>query len=365
MNEENQGYREIFETLRREVLEGKYDETQKLPSENQLARRFKVCRPTVSKAMNELSQAGLIARRKGAPALLSRFARNLSGSLGVVVQGEWNDSDLFPKVCRRIMSLAEKRGWRVIRYSIKATAKRDRVREIKEIAEDLVREHVSGVFFQPLECVRESFQCNQDVVVQLSTSGVQVVLLDYDICAMPRRSGYDLVGVDNFAAGFSIGRHLVEQGAKRVAFLSQPFAADSVQCRKRGVAAALIEAGLKWRPWAFDMQSETLNRKFVKDFVGRHRPDAIVAWNDEAALRLFGMLAKLGIRVPDDIMLAGFDDIPNAASAPAPLTTMRQPIDVLATMALHTLVTRVKSPDLPPRKTLVPCELLQRTSTMR
>lgn len=360
-----EGYREIFGILRTEILAGKYDRELRLPSENQLARRFHVCRPTASKAMSELAQVGLIVRRQGTPALLSRFAKNATGVIGLIVQGEWNESDVFPRICRRIRDLAERSGWRIVRHCIMSKTKRERMAEIKEVAKRFVNEHVAAAFFQPMEGSCASFQCNQDVVSSFSAAGIQVVLLDYDIGAMPCRSGFDLVGVDNFSAGYALGRHLLDRGAKKISFLSYRYSPNSVQDRKRGVMAAIIESGIEWRPQAYDMTCESLTRKAVMDFVDRHSPDAIVAWNDRAALSVFAILARQGIVIPDEIMLAGFDDIAEVATAPVPLTTMRQPIDVLAAVALHTLVSRIKDSTLPPRKTMAPCELVQRMSTMR
>lgn len=359
------GYREIFRTLRAEILSGCYDDCQVLPSENALAQRFLVCRPTVSRAMLELARFGLIARRRGAPALLSRFAKNASGAIGMIIQGEWDETMLIPQVCRKIGSLAEHAGWKVIRCGLTARTKRARIAEIKDVAKRLAAERVTGTFYQPIECVRDSFQYNRDVVSCLSSAGIQVVLLDYDIGTMPCRSEFDLVGTDNFMSGYALGRHLLERGAKNIAFQAFDHSAESVQNRRRGVMSAIIESGASWHPRSFDMTCRELTPKSVFDFIERHSPDAIVARNDEAALRLSEILLQRGVRVPDDIMLAGFDDIPAAATAPVPLTTMRQPVDAIASVALHTLASRIKDAALPARNTLLPCELVRRMSTRR
>ena len=95
--------------------------------------------------------------------------------------------------------------------------------------------------------MRESARFNAEIVARLKAANIHTVLLDYDIAQLPFRSDCDLVGVDNFAAGYALGRHMFERGARRVAFHVRRFAAPSVADRLRGMAAALQEAGVNWR----------------------------------------------------------------------------------------------------------------------
>ena len=359
------GYRYIFETLRREVLEGKYDATKVLPSEWALSRRFGVCRPTVSRAILEMEREGLIVRRQGAPTMLTRFAKNASGMIGIVVQGEWNYEDLYPSILRKLISIAERSGWRVVRCEIEPSQGRARVKAIREIVEHFTHEHVTGVFLQPIESMRESARFNSDIIARLKSADIHTVLLDYDIAQLPFRSDCDLVGVDNFAAGYALGRHMCEQGAKRAAFLSRPSEAPSVADRLHGMTAALQDAGLHWWPSENIISCESGSRKEIADFMRRRHPDAIVAYNDKAALWVMRTLSMLGFTVPNDVMLAGFDNILAASTSNPPLTTMAQPVEAIASVAFNTLVSRIKSPDIPPRKTLLPCQLIQRASTLR
>jgi DNA-binding LacI/PurR family transcriptional regulator len=224
--------------------------------------------------------------------------------------------------------------------------------------------HVSGVFLQPIECMRDSTRFNEEIVARLEDAGIYVTLLDYDIAPLPARSNCDVVGVDNFAAGYALGRHLRDRGKERVAFSCMPFAAPSVSGRLRGLTAALQDDGLRWWPGDNTMLCNPESAKDVAEFMRSHRPDAIVAYNDKAALALLKTFPLLGLSVPGDVLLAGFDDIPAASTSNPPLTTMAQPVDEIASAAFHTLVSRIKSPQLPPGKTLLHCRLVSRASTM-
>ena len=353
------GYREIFETLRREILDGKFDKEKTLPSEFGLARRFKVCRPTVSRAMQELVTAGLVVRRQGAPTTLTRFAQNASGCMGLVIQGRWNEHDLYPRVCKRLIERAERLGWKMIRCEIHATSKRGRLHEIKKIVDRLTAEHVTGIFFQPVECMVKSDSINSDIVARFTKAGIHVVLLDYDIVNLPLRSGYDLVGVDNFAAGYALATHFLDQGLKRIAFLRLPDAAPSVMDREHGVAAAVLARTGRWAPEKNVLVCDPSDAASVSAGFGSPSPQVVIAYNDSAALALCDSMRRSG-RDLGRLKVAGFDDIPEAATANPPLTTMRQDVEGLSKLAFHTLVTRIKSPTLPPRKTLLACELMAR-----
>jgi DNA-binding LacI/PurR family transcriptional regulator len=80
------------------------------------------------------------------------------------------------------------------------------------------------------------------------------------------------------------------------------------------------------------------------------------------ALAALRVLRENGLRVPEDVALAGFDDIPAAAAADPPLTTVRQPIRRLGEVATQTLLEMIDDPDGPPRRVILPTELVVRAS---
>jgi len=349
------GHQEIFEQIRREILAGKFDGENTLPSETALARRFGVSRPTMSRVTLDLKREGLIVTRKGAAAVLTRFARNATGSLGIVVPGECY-AEIFTPIVRELRRVAERAGWRVLTEAIKSDKPTVRVREARRIAYLFAKERVSGVFFQPMEFVLDYTAASREVLAHFDKFGIPALLLDYDIVPSPERSAYDLVGIDNVAAGLAVGRHLVKTGARKVCFLHRPGAAPTVTDRLRGVALAALEAGQDWSYRHNVLRCEPENRRAVSRFVSAERPDAIVSGNDVAAARLKETLAA--IKKDEGLRLAGFDDV--AVAARLNLTTCRQPLEDLAHVAFQTLLQRIKSPLLPPRTILLQAPLVVR-----
>lgn len=347
------GYKEVFDILRREILAGKYDDSKRLPSQEALSRRFGVSRPVVSRATLDLKREGLISTRKGAVSTITRYALNATGVLGIVVPGR-GYAEIFSPLEDRLERLAERSGWDFIHGEIKSPDPAIRARETRRLAYRFSQEHVAGVFFQPLEFMKDSSKANEEIVGYFDRAGISVVLLDYDIVPSPARSKYDVVGIDNVAAGLAAGRHLISTGSKRIAFLHRVNAAPTITNRMRGVASAVFESGGKWSLEHNVLFADPGNRRAVAKFLERERPDAVVAGNDIAAAELARTFAKIGGWV-EKTRLVGFDDV--AVAEKIGLTTVRQPIDAIAEAAMHALVSRIKTPDLPARTILLDVEL--------
>ena len=350
------GHKEIFDALRREILAGKYDASKRLPSEMELSRRFGVSRPTISRVTLDLKREGLIVTRKGAPSVITRFALNATGALGFVVPGE-SYAEIFSPLEERLGKLAERLGWDLIPGEVKSSDPKVRAREVRRLAYKFSKEHVAGVFFQPLEFLKDASRASEEAVRYFDEAGIAVVLLDYDIVPPPERSRYDVVGIDNMAAGLAVGRHLIAAGARRICFLHRPNAAPTVTNRMRGVAAAVVESGGTWTLDDNVLFAEPGNRRAIAKFLRKGIPDAIVAGNDVAAIALRETLDGIGGGAKR-VRLAGFDDV--AVAEAHGLTTVRQPLDAIAEAALQALVSRIKIPDMPPRTILLNAELVVR-----
>ena len=95
----------------------------------------------------------------------------------------------------------------------------------------------------------------------------------------------------------------------------------------------------------------------------KDRPTAIFAANDLIALGVISRLAGHGFRVPDEVAVVGFDDIPMAASEPISLTTIRQKVPDMVAAAVETLTTRLNEPSAPIRNLVIAPELIVRRSS--
>lgn len=201
---------------------------------------------------------------------------------------------------------------------------------------------------------------------RLRESGIATVLVD-------RFSGdgkFSSVSVDSVAGGRLAVEHLIETGRRRIAFVGGPFDIRQVDDRLAGARAAADNALV-----AVDLEVVATAAMTVEEGAAagarllarpRHeRPDAIFAANDLLSLGLLQSLAADGrIRVPDEIAIIGFDDIPFAAAAAVPLSSIRQPSRMIGRTALRIVLEEASDPDSIPRQTVFPPELVVRASTI-
>ncbi|MGA2572040.1 MAG: LacI family DNA-binding transcriptional regulator, partial [Terracidiphilus sp.] len=188
-----------------------------------------------------------------------------------------------------------------------------------------------------------------------------IVLLDRCLEPYPRRSPYDLVGIDNRRTAYLATEHLIKAGAKRIAFFARPDSAPTVDARIAGYREAL--QALSKQPWQGMVSlGDASDRGFVKGVLKRDRPDAFLCANDRTAGILMHTLLAIGRAIPGDIRMAGTDDVNYARLLPVPLTTQHQPCRDIGRIALSVMLERISSPDLPARDVLLGCKLIVRQS---
>ena len=357
-------YREIFEALQQELCDGKYGVHNPFPSEGQLVRRFRVSRFTAVEAVKMLEKEGLIVRRKGKGSFPTRFARTACGPVGLIMPG-LDYGEIYAPICGEITRLCQRKGRTVLLGSTTAEAPKARAEAAKKLAIDFVRQHVAGVIMHPIEYLRDSAGANREIVLILEQAGVPVVLLDYDIEPFPRRSRYDLVGFDNFAAGRRVGEHLVSVGARRVLFVKRKNCASTVEARMAGVAAAMMAAGRRWSSDCVVEAEPSASGPVVRLLHGKDAPDAVVCGYDMHAACVLKAIEK-GARktsVPGTVRLAGFDDVRCASVTSPALTTIHQPCREIASVAVELLYRRMEAPDSPACTVLLDAPLVVREST--
>ncbi len=361
-------HREISDFLRAEISSGRYPSLARLPSESALVGRFSVSRPTVIRALRDLQAEGLIDRRAGSGSFVKPQAA--TPVLGLVVPG-LGHTEIFEPICAGIVHEAQRHrmsvwwggmGTAPTHAGPPPTDLPDPVTE--SLCEQYIARRVAGVFFAPLELIPESAEVNRQILARLEAAGIAAVLLDRDIAAIGGRSRFDVVGIDNFAAGYRLTTHLIEQGARKFRFVARADSASTVDLRLAGARECLIRNGLDASELA--AVGDPADLAFIRSLIPKSRegssPPALVCANDFTAALLMQSLAAMNVRVPDDARVVGFDDVKYARLLPVPLTTMRQPCERLGAAAAQAMAQRLADPSLPARTILLPAELVVRRS---
>jgi LacI family transcriptional regulator len=179
----------------------------------------------------------------------------------------------------------------------------------------------------------------------------------------PTDSRISYIDVDNQASARNAVTHLLRLGRKRVATITGPQNRIAGADRLEGYLAALRTRGITPDPnLIFESEfSETEGYAAAQRLLDR-QPDAVFAASDTIAVGTLRALREAGKRVPDDVAVVGFDDMPFASRTEPPLTTVRQPTHRMGEVATETLIDLIEHPDSPPRRIVLPTELVVRAS---
>jgi LacI family transcriptional regulator len=153
------------------------------------------------------------------------------------------------------------------------------------------------------------------------------------------------VRVDNYTAAYDVVRYLAGQGRRRIAHITGPATATNALRRRAGYRKAVRDYKLGQPIEAGGDFTFEAGRRALETFLALpERPDAIFAANDLMAIGALTALREQGVRVPEEIAIAGFDNIDEAARTIPPLTTVDQPTGQIGSAAANLLLTSLRDP---------------------
>lgn len=353
-------HRQIYQELLREIQNGTYRPGDRLPSEAALCKRFDTSRITVAKSIHQLQSEGLVSRIPGSGTYVEPPTQSKAFHFGLLIP-ELGATEIFEPICRGMMTSPLAKSHSLI-WGHSSPGETDRSKAALELCQQYVAQKVSGVFLAPIEYADESDHTNSDIVAAFERANIPIVLLDRCFLPYPERAPFDLIGIDNHRAGYTMARHLINVGASRIIFLARPNSASTVAARLAGYREALHVYG-KGPPngnGAYFGNFSDLS--IVSGILDEASPDAILCANDATAATVIQALLKLGISVPQQVKIVGIDDVSYAKFLPIPLTTLHQDCYEMGAVALSTMLDRLRSPSMRPREILLPCELVIRES---
>lgn len=206
---------------------------------------------------------------------------------------------------------------------------------------------------------RPSTEADSRHLLTLIRSGVPLVTTAYYLPGEPM----NVVDIDNVDGGYRATRHLIELGHWRIAHITGPITWRSARDRWQGYRQALEEANIPYEEqlvahgdWSLHsgyMAAQTLLQR-GGDFT------ALFSANDQMAIGAMRAFREAGRRIPDDVALIGYDDIPMSEYTSPPLSTMAQPMQQVGRLAAQILIQRIEQPSLPPTEILLQAQLVCR-----
>ena len=341
----------VLRELRRRIADGAYPLETKLPSERNLAEEFEVSRVTIRKSLEILGNDGMITRRPGLGSIVSAaapVAPSAPPNIGFVVQQLSN-----PYYSAFASALEEVLRAHDLNMILAGTGQNpdEELRCLQRMSELQVR----GV----LLCVPDHLH-HPGAMKAFLNRRLPVVIIG------GRQAGIalDTVDSDNQAGMTAAVDHLLELGHTRIGFLSA-MAYGRSDVRMELTAELLRARGLEPGPTVTVDTPDLAGGRLAFDGLleQKNRPTAVLCTNDITAIGAIQRAFELGVSIPGEVSIVGYDDIPMASMATVPLTTVAVPLDQLAELAFERLSARAEGYAGGPIHLTIEPRLVERAST--
>ena len=332
--------------IRQRIEEGEFRVGQKLPSERELADQADVSRQVVRQAIADLSRQGVLdCQPRCRPVVLTGPKPNEKHKI--------KDKKIYLVVFPHVSDFISSQLLKGVQQGIvdpninlaispplggRSTSWVDSERQqLLSIAADQM---ASGVIIWYIGGRR-----NLGAIQAVREAGIPLVFVDREA---PRGFEADYVGTDNFEAARTAVRHLIDQGHRRIGMISNLEPVTSVRERQDGYKAALSDSEIPFEPDLLtfaDLEGTTFEDA-VKRSIERLLslpipPSAIFAVNDQIALRMFSALTTMGIRIPEQLSLVGFDGWLRWVPGGGYLTSAAQQFERIGHLATRILLERM------------------------
>ncbi len=324
-----------------------------------VARRAKVNISTVSRTINQTGKIGQDTQERVQKAMRelgykpNRVARRLraressSFLLGLIIPNIQNI--FFADLARGVEDVAYRSNYAVLLCNYDEDEARERF-----YLEVMQLESVDGIILPPIH--------EEDpAVLQVVRNGTPVVCVDRSLA----RGGLDKVEVDNHLGALRAVEHMISQGHRRIGLIGGPADSSTGKERTRGYRDAHLQAGLSLKSELMrfgDFKQES-GRVLAHELLGlADPPSALFVSNGLMTAGALEAIAARGLRIPKQVGIVGFDELPLAEVFNPPLTVVRQPAYEVGKSAAELLLKRIEDPQRPTTSLKLQPELILRKS---
>lgn len=253
--------------------------------------------------------------------------------IGLVVA--YLENQFYPVALELLSRALQARGYHVLVFMAENSTER-----VPEVMQELLDYQVDGI-------ITASVAMTNDLTARCRAAGIPVVLFNRG----QNDAHLSEVTSDNVAGGRKAARHLIETGHSRIAHVMGWQGSSTGRDRAQGFREALRDAGMEPFAMIDGMYSRDEAAKATRAlFAGAQRPDAIFVGNDHMAFAVMDTLRfELGVSVPGDVSVVGYDDVPLAAWPSYDLTTIRQPVRRMVDATVEILLHQIEGETAPNR----------------
>jgi len=319
---------------------------------------------TISRVMNTPEIVAEDTRQKVANAvkelayipnmMAANMPRRRTNYIGLIIPDITNI--FFSNLVRGVQDVCEKHG-----YGVLVVNSDDSQEKEGRYLKLLYSRRVDGIILTVAGYREEDFREEELFLLKK----LNVVLIDREINGLTT----PIVKVNNFAGAYSAVKYLLKMGHKKIMYLAGIEGTKTNQERKKGYLAALKEAHISWKKeLTADFHLEAAYQKIMYYWPllksSDEFPTAIFAANDLMAIGALKAFAQLKVRIPEEVSIMGFDNIPFSDCTTPPLTTINQPTYRMGQKAVETLIKLINKKEI--KKSIeLETELIERNSVSR
>ena len=325
-----------------------------------IAKAAGISYSSVSRALNGLKGVSEDTRRKVRDiaegmgyfpnAVAQGLVRRRTGTLGLIIPDITNP--FYPELALGVEERASREGLCTFLCNTDYDPKKE-----KTYIKTLLEKQVDGIILAPISGTANLFEERQSMPLPCVYLG-----------NAPENTKYSYVVTDNVRGGYLAARTLIEKGYRRIGFVSGSEGGSAVDERHSGFVEAMRRYDLPVREddvrredWRLQSGHEIVSRMIDS----KDHPEALIAGNDLLALGIILGIREKGLKVPDDMAVIGFDDIPTASFPGIDLSTIRQPKIRMGEAAVEIILDLIASGDggdKSPRRVIMDPELVLRST---
>lgn len=266
--------------------------------------------------------------------------------IGLVVA--YLENHFYPEVLEKLSKALQEQGYHVLIFMASQTAGN---------IDDVLGEILD---YQPEGIILASVAMSSDLTHRCEAAGVPVVLFN----RLQDDESLSGVASDNLSGGRKLAEFLVAGGHRRIAHIAGWEGASTQRDREAGFLQGLAAAGLTLHSRAAgNFHADQAQAAARALFQTVDRPDAVFVANDHMAFAVMDVLRyELGLRVPEDVSVVGYDDVTISAWPSYDLTTVRQPANRMVEETVRSMLDRIDTPNAAPRRVAIDGPLILRGS---
>ena len=269
-----------------------------------------------------------------------------SRMIGVVVA--YLENQFYPEALERLSNCLQEKGYHVLIFM----AGKD-MQSIDNVIEEILDYQVDGI-------IAASVSMSSGLSERCRNAGVPMVLFN----RAQDEPNMSAITSDNIEGGKKIAKFLISSGHKKISYIAGWEGASTQRDREAGFISILNDAGLSLHSRKVGNFVLEESREATRSMFLNNPPEAVFVANDHMAFAVMDTLRyELGLKIPDDVSVVGYDDVPAASCPSYLLTTVQQPVNIMVRETVEILIEKIENPEARPQKIKVDGPLILRKST--